>query len=191
MLIYKKKWDNYRFLAHHSPTEENWAKFRDIRNKLKLKIKETKTTFYKKILPSKNCKEIWKVVHRILKTNDNTLKVDTNKLNKYFNETATRLVSRKSMNKKELTSLIDSFNDKETAFQWQPATFENIEKCIKLIRNDCSTGYDHIPASFIKPVSEFLVSPITFIINNFIKINQFPHIWKLARISPIAKIQLP
>ena len=130
-------------------------------------------------------------MHSILKPNGNTLKVDTNKLNKYFNETATRLVSRKSMNKKELTSLIDSFNDKETAFQWQPATFENIEKCIKLIRNDCSTGYDHIPASFIKPVSEFLVSPITFIINNFIKINQFPHIWKLARISPIAKIQLP
>ena len=42
-----------------------------------------------------------------------------------------------------------------------------------MIRNDCSTGYDHIPASFIKPVSEFLVSSITFIINNFIKINQF------------------
>ena len=126
-----------------------------------------------------------------MKTNDNTLKVDTNKLNKYFSDTEARLVSQKSMSKKELTSLIDSFNDKENAFQLQPATYENIEKCIKMIRNDCSTGYDHIPATFIKPVSEFLVSPITFIINNFIKINQFPDIWKLARISPIPKIQLP
>ena len=96
------------------------------------------------------------------------------------------------MNKKELTSLVDSLKDKENAFQLQPVTYENIEKCIKMIRNDCSTGHDHImPASFIKPVSEFLVSPITFIINNFIKINQFPDIWKLARISPIPKIQLP
>ena len=60
-----------------------------------------------------------------------------------------------------------------------------------MIRNDCSMGYNHIPATFIKPVSEFLVSPITFIINNFIKINQFPDIWKLARISTIPKIQLP
>ena len=25
--------------------------------------------------------------------------------------------------------------------------------------NDCSTEYDHIPASITKPVSEFLVSP--------------------------------
>ena len=119
------------------------------------------------------------------------MKVDTNKLNKYFSDTEARLVSQKSMSKKELTSLIDSFNDKENAFQLQPATYENIEKCIKMIRNDCSTGYDHIPATFIKPVSEFLVSPITFIINNFIKLNQFPAIWKLARISPISKIQLP
>ena len=142
-------------------------------------------------MSSKNSKEIWKVVHRILKPNDNTLKVDTNKLNKYFNDTASRFVSRKSMSKKELTGLIDSFNDKENAFQLQPATYENIEKCKKMIRNDCSTGYDHIPVIFIKPVSEFLASPKTFIINNFIKINQFPDIWKLARISPIPKIQLP
>ena len=127
----QKKWDNYRYLAHHSPTEENWAKFRDIRNKLKSKIKETKTAFYKKI-SSKNSKEIWKVVHRILKPNDNTLKVHSNKLNKYFNDTAARLASQKSMSKKKLTSLINSFNDKENAFQLQPVTYGNIEKGIKI-----------------------------------------------------------
>ena len=52
-------------------------------------------------------------------------------------------------------------------------------------------GYDHILSTFIKPVSEFIVSPITFIINNFLKTNQFPDIWKFARISPIPKMQLP
>ena len=30
----QKKRDNYRYLAHHSPTEENWAKFRHTRNKI-------------------------------------------------------------------------------------------------------------------------------------------------------------
>ena len=89
------------------------------------------------------------------------------------------------MNKKELTSLINLFNDKGNAFQLQPVIYENIEKRINMIQNDCSTGYVHIP------VSEFLVSPLTFIINNFIKINQFLDIWKLARIIAIPKIQLP
>ena len=75
-------------------------------------------------------------------------------------------------------------------FQLQPVTYEIIEKCVRMIQNGCSTGYNH-PASFVKPVSQSLVSSITFIIKNFIKINQFRDIWKLARISPIPKIQLP
>ena len=33
------------------------------------------------------------------------------------------------MNKKELTSLIHSFNDKENAFQLKSVTYENTEKC--------------------------------------------------------------
>ena len=102
--------------SSYSPTEKNRAKFRDIGNKLESKIKETKTAFYKEMFSSKNCKEIWKVVRRILKPNNNTLKVHTTQLNKNFNETATRLISRKSISKEELTSVIDSFNHKENAF---------------------------------------------------------------------------
>ena len=68
---------------------------------------------------------------------------------------------------------------------------KKIEKYIKMIRKDRSMRYDHTHASFIKPVSKFLVSPITFTRNSFIKINQSPDIWKLVRISPIPKIQLP
>ena len=62
---------------------------------------------------------------------------------------------------------------------------------LRLLRNDCSTGYDNIPAMFIKPVVEFLVSPLTFVINNYIATNNFPNTWKTARISPIPKITQP
>ena len=58
------------------------------------------------------------------------------------------------MNKKELTSLIDLFGDKEDGFQLHPVTYENIETCVKMIRNNCLMRYDHIPASFIKPLSD-------------------------------------
>ena len=43
-------------------------------------------------------------------------------------------------------------------------------------------------AMFIKPVVQFLVSPLTFVINNYIATNSFPDAWKTARISPIPKI---
>ena len=52
---------------------------------------------------------------QVLKTKWQHLKFDTNKL-KYFDETATRLVSQKSMNKRELKSLIGLFNGKENTF---------------------------------------------------------------------------
>ena len=63
------------------------------------------------------------MVHKTLKPNDSTLKVDKIRLSKYFSDPAARLVSPKSMVKKELTSLIDSFNDKENAIQLQPLTY--------------------------------------------------------------------
>ena len=41
---------------------------------------------------------------------------------------------------------------------------------------------------FIKPVVEFSVSPLTFVINNYIATNNFPNAWKTVRISPTPKI---
>ena len=82
----EKQRDKYRFLAHNIPSKENWRNFRNASNKLKKKIKDTKTEFYKKILTSKNSKEIWKIVHHILNPSDKTLEADTNELSKYFKQ---------------------------------------------------------------------------------------------------------
>ena len=59
---------------------------------------------------------------------------------------------------------------------------------MRLIRNDCSAGYDNIPAM---PVVEFLFSPLTFVINNYIATKNFSDARKTARISPIPKITQP
>ena len=45
--------------------------------------------------------------------------------------------------------------------------------------------------SFITPVAEYLESPLTFIINNFVVTPAFPGIWKTARISLIQKVVNP
>ena len=58
---------------------------------------------------------------------------------------------------------------------------------MRLLRNDCSAGYDNIPAMFIKPVVEYLVSPLAY----YIATNKFPNVCKTARISPIPRITQP
>ena len=59
------------------------------------------------------------------------------------------------------------------------------------MENDCSTGFETIPVKYLKLVSEYIASPITNIINNCIKINSFPKMWKIARTLPIAKVKVP
>ncbi len=52
---------------------------------------------------------------------------------------------------------------------------------------DCSSEYDNIPMRLIQPVIEYIVSPLTHIINSCTKNNVFPQTWKVARIRPIPK----
>ena len=54
----------------------------------------------------------------------------------------------------------------------QTVSYEDVEQYLRLLRNDCSTAYENIPAMLIKPVVEFLVSPLTFVINNYIATKQ-------------------
>ena len=161
----QKQRNKYRFLAHNIPSKENWTNFRNVRNMLKKKINGTKTAFYKNILTPKNSKEIWKIVHRIFHPSNKTLEADTNELNKYFNQTGKCLTTTKPHSNDELKNLIGTFTGKNNGFQLQTVSYEDIDQCLRLLWNDCFTGYDNILAMFIKPIAEFLVSPLTFVIN--------------------------
>ena len=115
---------------------------------------------------SKNKNDIWKVIHRTLSPNPKTLKVDPEKLNEFFNKTGERLVGKRKTDNSTLTYNC-SLKDKSNSFQLRLGTPTEVNKCIRTLRNDCSTCYDNIPVSFIKPAAEYLESPLTFIINNF------------------------
>ena len=181
----QKQRDKYRLLPHNIPSNENWITFRNARNKLKKKIKDTITAFHKKILTLENSKEIWKIVHRILKPSDKTLEADTNELNKCFNQTGKRLTRTEPHSNAELVE------NHIGSYQLQTVLYEDVEQCLRPLRNDCSTGYDNILTMFIKPAVEFLVSPLIFVINSDITTNNFPDAWKITRTSPIPKIVQP
>ena len=187
----QKERDELRYIAHQQPCEDNWQRFRNVRNEIKKKINDTKTKFYKKALSSKTSKDVWKVIHRILNPSRSVINTDVNELNSHFNKTAQSLTGKIPKSREELRKTIESLPQKDNGFKLQSVQFADVEKHLNGLRNDCSTGYDNIPATFIKPVSEYLASPLTFIINNFISTSNFPKLWKTARISPIPKIDNP
>lgn len=46
-----------------------------------------------------------------------------------------------------------------------PVTFHEVLRELKLLRSDTSPGPDLIPANFLKPIAEYIASPLTDIIN--------------------------
>ena len=57
--------------------------------------------------------------------------------------------------------------------------------------SDCSTVADQIPAKYLMMAANYLASPLTQIMNSFISNNTFPATWKMARVSPIPKVDSP
>ena len=181
------EWDHWRHEAHKNPTNENWGTYRESRNKIKNAIKEKKTQFYGKVLPSKNSKEIWKVALHILNPNTSTVRADPSALYEFFNKTAERLVGQNAATDDVILSHTDWLTSSHDRFKLQKVTCNDVLKSLKSLRNDWSTRYDNIPVSFIKPITEYITSPLTFIINNWIEELNFQDQWKIALISPIPK----
>ena len=92
-----------------------------------------------------------------------------------------------------LQHLVDSLPNctSSDGFQLRPVTYNEVIKQLEMLRLDSCTGADHLPAKYIKIVSEYITSPLTHIFNRCIAINSFPKVWKLARVSPIPTVDHP
>ena len=76
-------------------------------------------------------------------------------------------------------------------FAIRRVSFYEVTNCLKTLRNDTSTRYDHIPVRFLKPIADIIAGPLTHIINSAIDLDMFPDFWKRARVTPIPKINNP
>ena len=70
-------------------------------------------------------------------------------------------------------------------------TSNKVIKKIKELRSDCSTGANYVPGMFNKQEATDLASPVTDITDISIEAFVFLFLWKIARISPIPKVERP
>ena len=83
-----------------------------------------------------------------------TLQADPSALNEFFKKTAERLAMQNATTDGVILSHMDSITSSHDSFKLQKVTYNDIVKSLKSLQNDCSTGYDNIPVSFIKPIAE-------------------------------------
>ena len=164
---------------------------RDVRNKLKVAIRRARETFTRQALSS-NKPKVWRIIHRILKPNQQPLRQDPDRLDSFFACTTGRTLpvscDLPSCLKEEIESLPD---DSLTNFKLREVPHSEVLSVLKLLRSDTSTGPDGIPVQFVKMVAESIAGPLTTIINKCIRKYYFPKAWKNARISPIPKVDQP
>ena len=149
-------------------------------------IKAEKRKSYKTALSLKKLKNVWKTIHRILKPSPKPITASPDDLNNYFSDIAENLTG-----KSPETIYKSNLPDENYIFTLKESNYIEIRKELKNIRNDCSTGFDCTPPELIKPVSDYLASPLTHIINDCIKMREISKLWKTAKICPISKISSP
>ena len=66
--------NKFRKKAHQTGSQESWELCRDVRNKLKAAIRRARETFTRQALSSNKPKEVWRIIHRILKPNQQPLR---------------------------------------------------------------------------------------------------------------------
>ena len=148
----------------------------DLRNNHKKLIRKAKSKFIRKSLSSSNPKEVWRTVHRILKPPAARIKFDPDKLNDHYTTLASRLCDRENvqMNTKQIVSELPP--DTEQSLQINQTTYEEVSKIIQKLHSDCSSGHGHIPVKLMKPVHEYITSPLVHIINTCITTKVFPEL---------------
>ena len=115
-------------------------------------------------------KEVWCIIHRILKPNQQPLRQDPNKLNSFFASTAERTLPVSSDLPFCLEELTESLPDDSPAnFKLREVSHGEVLRVLKLLRSDTSTGPDGIPVKFVKVVAHSIEGPLTAIINNCIR----------------------
>ena len=82
--------DELREDALSTKSEDSWRLYRSVRNALKVEIRNASKIFMENALSSRNPRDVWKIIHRILKPNTKPLRVDLESLNEHFVTTAQR-----------------------------------------------------------------------------------------------------
>ena len=107
----QKKQDAAKFTTHQTSTDAAWHEFRSVRNKLRSAIKTAQKAFIRKALYSSKSREVWKVIHGVLKLSARPLQFDEDELNDFFAATAQRTLKTRATPIEDLKCLIDNLPD--------------------------------------------------------------------------------
>ena len=189
LITAKKHLDHLQSLKNANETDSNAVSgYRKSKVRYKKLIKTPKGSFVRKALSSKKPKDVWDAVNPIFNPPKNRIRQNTSDLTTI----ASNLCGKENelLNESEILQLLNRVPD-FNAFTINYTTYDEVQVIILNFRNDFFSGHDNIPLKFFKPVVDQITSPIVHIIKASIDKEIFRDSWKVARVSPIPKIDNP
>lgn len=199
----QKKTVMYKNLLKNPLDPKIKNEYQTYRNKLNSLIKKTKTLYYKMQITDKmDSKRLYGVVNRLcggngvkqdlvkeVRVNENVISERdslVNVFNDYFCEIGQSLAEKvdshvqKYCEQKLHTRLNNSIF-------LEPVTECEVAKTVKELKPHKAPGYDKIKSEVLKELNDYLVSPMTYLINKIFELGEWPTAFKLGIIKPLHK----
>lgn len=173
--------------------EEDHEIFRIARNRTKQAIRNSKIKYFHKLFDSsKNIKDTWKAIKSLgakkSKQKNFTTNINANDLNKYYIDVG------KPRNEEPAKNATENYLSQEKpnyeTFHFRYILPHEIKNSINSITSS-AIGPDHIPIKFIKIAIDQFIPVLEHLFNFCLQSSVYPIVWKMANITPIAKIESP
>ena len=132
----KAQLEHHRHKVRASKEENDRKNYQVTQNKPKKTIKTTKVAFLRKAMSSKNPKEVWGTVNRILTKQQTRIKHHPRDLNNHFTTLASKLINKENAPSK--LSDISSIQENSNGFKIPHSNYDQIKKIILGLKNNCS-----------------------------------------------------
>jgi hypothetical protein len=166
-----------------SKNEANWNEFKKHRNLVKNKLTYAKRQYMANFLDLKQpSNKLWKNIKSLglSKSTNAVITANCEDLKNHFSRVQT---SGFGYAEPVPRSSIDGF-------AFRNVSDVEVEKAILSVKSN-AIGLDEIPLRFIKLLLPIIMPALSHIFNSCLTFSEFPKLWKVGKIIPIAKVALP
>ena len=105
----------------------------------------------------------------------------------YFGNIGKKFANKIPRALKSVSSYLEKIRQNSSSLFMNPCTIYEIKKLIDGLPNKTSSGHDDISNLLLKEICEPLLLALDYIVNESLKLGQFPTVMKLAEVVPLFK----
>ena len=185
--------------ARRTKLQEDFETFKVLRNRCNGKLKEAKRKYHRNLINDNqgNPRKFWNAVKSVFpsKSKTNVSRQSSKSENEktanifshYFGNVVRELKSRLALVTDYVWRKMPIRRKTNQNFQFSYVSKVFVERQLKTLNRNKSTGLDELPPGMIKDCAAEISKPLAFIINLSITSGEVPSHWKEAKIVPIHK----